>query len=141
MPSDAPYLVGYKKPPRHTRFRKGQSGNPAGRPKGSLSLAKALEGALTEPVVVVERGERRTLSKFEVMLKQLVNKAAGGDLRAFAQVSALFNQVMPEDEEMATVKVAHEDDRQILANLLQRMKQQIRTEVDETSSLGATHEP
>ena len=29
------YKVGYKKPPLHTRFQKGQSGNPRGRPKGS----------------------------------------------------------------------------------------------------------
>jgi Family of unknown function (DUF5681) len=32
---DKPYKVGNKKPPLHTRFQKGKSGNPGGRPKSS----------------------------------------------------------------------------------------------------------
>ena len=50
------YKVGYKKPPLHTRFRKGQSGNPRGRPRGSKNLSTLLTDALNEPVVVTEDG-------------------------------------------------------------------------------------
>src|SRR5919199_3891484 len=76
------YDVGYRKPPRHTRFQKGRSGNPKGRPKGSPNLATALQRALSERVVITENGQRRTISKLDASVKQLVNKAAAGDARA-----------------------------------------------------------
>src|SRR6516164_11142205 len=57
------YEVGYRKPPRHTRFNKGQSGNPKGRPGGAKNLSTLLSEALNEPVIVAENGGRRTISK------------------------------------------------------------------------------
>ena len=46
------YEVGYGKPPRHTRFIKGQSGNPRGRPTGAKNLKTLLSEALNETVIV-----------------------------------------------------------------------------------------
>jgi len=77
------YEVGFGKPPEHSRFRKGRSGNPAGRPKGALDLGTLLGKALAEKVAVKDAsGRRRKISKLEAALTQLVNKAAGADLRA-----------------------------------------------------------
>ncbi len=81
--------VGYGTPPESTRFRKGVSGNPKGRPKGSLNLATAFLKALHEKVVVSENGRRKTITKLEAALKQLVNKAASGELRALRQLLEL----------------------------------------------------
>ena len=81
MFSDREYAVGKGKPPKHTRFRKGQSGNPTGRRKGSLNMATLLERALNERVAVTENGKYKTITKLEAMLKQLANKAASGDTR------------------------------------------------------------
>ena len=50
------YEVGYSKPPRHTRFVKGQSGNPRGRPPGAKNFATLLSEALNETVIVTENG-------------------------------------------------------------------------------------
>jgi hypothetical protein len=67
------YEVGYGKPPRNTRFKKGQSGNPRGRAPGVKNLKTLLIDTLNEPVVVTENGGRRTISKRQAIIKQLVN--------------------------------------------------------------------
>jgi hypothetical protein len=81
--------VGYGSPPESTRFKKGVSGNPKGRPKGSVNVATSFAKALREKVVINERGQRKTVTKLEAALKQLVNKAASGDLRALRQLIEL----------------------------------------------------
>jgi Family of unknown function (DUF5681) len=74
------YAANYRKPPLHTRFKKGQSGNPRGRPKKDLPAL--LLAALNEPVSVTIDGKRRKITKREVIVTQMVNKSAGADLRA-----------------------------------------------------------
>ena len=55
--------VGYGNPPKHTRFRKGESGNPQGRPKGTLNMATVLARTLRERVVINENGQRKVVTK------------------------------------------------------------------------------
>jgi hypothetical protein len=76
------YEVGYGKPPRHTRFSKGQSGNPRGRPKESKNLATLLKEALNEHVIVAGNGGRRKITMREAIIRQLVKRSATADLRA-----------------------------------------------------------
>ena len=78
----APHEVGYRKPPGHTRFKKGQSGNPKGRPAGAKNLSTLLSEALNEPVVVTENGGHRKITKRQAIIKQLVNQSATADWRA-----------------------------------------------------------
>jgi len=75
------YLVGYRKPPSNTRFKKGQSGNPAGRPKASRNIATLLAQELNKPVRVVQNGHSKRITKKQALLIQMVNKAASGDFR------------------------------------------------------------
>jgi hypothetical protein len=84
------YEVGYGKPPRHTRFVKGQSGNPRGRPSGTKNFTTLLNEALNETVIVTENGGRRKVSKRQAILTQLVNRSATADLRA---IKLLFDIV------------------------------------------------
>ena len=65
MPSDEKdeYRVGYGRPPRHSRFAKGQSGNPMGRPGGAKNFSTLLAEALNELVAVAENGARRKISR------------------------------------------------------------------------------
>jgi hypothetical protein len=84
MPRDGEgdYRVGYRRPPVDTRFNRGQSGNPKGRPPGAKNLATLLNEALNEVVVISEDGGRKRISKRKAAFKQLVNAAAKGNWRA-----------------------------------------------------------
>jgi hypothetical protein len=113
--------VGFRRPPEATRFKKGVSGNPRGRPKGSVNVATAFMKALREKVVINEHGQRKTITKLEAALKQLANKGASGDLRALAQLIALAQdaeakQNMPSAQET----VASELDQEVMKGILRR---------------------
>jgi hypothetical protein len=97
--------VGYGKPPRATRFRKGQSGNPRGRPRGSRNFASLVEEALAESVVINENGLRRKASNLQVIVKQLVNKAAQGDHRSIQLLMAFIErqQLLGKDGKPLTI--------------------------------------
>jgi hypothetical protein len=82
--------VGQGRPPLSTRFRPGQSGNPSGRPKRARDLAAIAARAFAEKVEVRENGRRRRITKLEASVKQLVNRAAGGDQRATQFAFALL---------------------------------------------------
>jgi hypothetical protein len=69
------YLVGYGKPPKHSRFRPGQSGNPRGRPKGSRSARAIFNKIMSEPIPLSGAGRRRTMQPLELMLVNLRNRA------------------------------------------------------------------
>lgn len=87
--SSESYQVGYGKPPKRTQFQKGRSGNPNGRPKGALNFTTVFVRTLREKVITTENGKRKTITKLEAVLKQVVNQAASGDLRAISQVAAM----------------------------------------------------
>lgn len=76
------YPVGYKRPPQHTKFKPGQSGNPAGRPKGSENKTPLLERLLFERVRLDLGGRKRTLSALEVIIYQIRRKVFLGDRAA-----------------------------------------------------------
>jgi Family of unknown function (DUF5681) len=113
------YTVGYGKPPKQTRFKKGQSGNPTGRRKGSLNLATVLSATLNEKVVVTERGKKKRITKLAVIVKQLVNKAAAGDLRAVSQVAELkLKMEQNAEREPDSGKVLNELDKKTILSIL-----------------------
>jgi hypothetical protein len=120
-PEDDQANVGYGKPPQATRFVKGTSGNPKGRPKGSLNVASVFMKTLREKVVVNENGHRRTVTKLEAAVKQLVNKAAGGEQRSMRLLLELAQdaetkQNLPGSQEPGISAV----DQEIIDDILKR---------------------
>jgi hypothetical protein len=83
MPTDLErnYDVGYRKPPQHSRFKKGRSGNPKGRPRESKNWDTLFDKELNARVAVHKDGQRKKISKREAIATQVVNKAVSGDLR------------------------------------------------------------
>ena len=119
--------VGYGCPPQYTQFRKGQSGNPKGRPKGSKNLATVLEKALREKVMVNENGRRRTMTKKEATIKKLVNNALSGEHRAIAQVLDLCRALEGSNglAAAAGASTLGEADHKVLQGIRQRLHNSI----------------
>jgi hypothetical protein len=80
--SGAEQTVGRGKPPRHTQFRKGTTGNPKGRPKGSKNLSTYMMEAALYPVTATVNGSARKISTLQSTTLQLAIKAAGGNQAA-----------------------------------------------------------
>jgi Family of unknown function (DUF5681) len=90
------YAANYRKPPVHTRFKKGQSGNPRGRP--AKNLPALLAAALNEKVTVTENGKRRQVTKREAVIAQLVNKSASAELRATKMLIDMLRDIEKREE-------------------------------------------
>jgi len=118
---DSTYAIGFGKPPKHSRFRKGRSGNPKGRPKGRRNLATVLERTLQEKVVISENGVSRTVSKLEAAVKQLVNKAAAGDLAALRQLTALAGSAVEQGGDTSTNEL-EDADLELMRDVLKRFE-------------------
>jgi len=119
--SDPKYPVGFGKPPEHTRFRKGVSGNPRGRPKGRLNAATVLARTLSESITIKERGVHKKVTKLRALMMQVVNKALAGDVRAIAFVTNLYALAVPETTDSAKDKLS-DSDQKILERMLNRMQ-------------------
>jgi hypothetical protein len=96
MPREPDYEVGYKKPPTHSQFKKGQSGNPRGRPRGSKNFNTRLREAADEKVLIIENGKRRKVALDEVAIKRFVRRCAQGDYRSTRD---LFGYLQEEDRQ------------------------------------------
>jgi Family of unknown function (DUF5681) len=120
----ARYETGYRRPPVASRFQKGRSGNPKGRPVGSRSLDSLLTVALDELVTVNENGKRRSITKREAIIRQLVNKSASADMKAMQMVLALMQQVKDQPEAAGSVEVFDDADHKVLQRLRERAAQE-----------------
>lgn len=76
------YEIGYRRPPASGQFRKGQSGNPKGRPKGANNLLTILDRELAQSIVVSENGRKKTITRLEAIGKRLIADALQGDRKA-----------------------------------------------------------
>ena len=75
---------GYGKPPVKNQFKKGQSGNPKGRPKTNTSDGIDISQILTGPLTVTIDGKAQEMSPFEISVRKLAQKAVAGDFRAIS---------------------------------------------------------
>jgi hypothetical protein len=119
-PTPLPDGRGEIEPPRDTRFRPGQSGNPRGRPKRDRALSGLVARALAEKVEAKENGRRRRITKLEAAVTQLVNRAANGEQRATQFVFALLDGDRGRSAPMAAER-PREGDALVVAELVRRL--------------------
>ena len=125
------YEVGYGKPPRHSRFKKGQpTANPRGRPRKDMA-ALLFEG-LNKKVVVTENGRRRRITLREAITRQLINQSASADLRA---TKMLLDMIKDAEKQAAAAPPPEPSqwftkaDEEVVETLIERLRDQVRTEM------------
>lgn len=88
------YEVGYKKPPKNSRFKKGKSGNTKGRPKKSNDFFDVFTSTLNREISVTGRnGNKLNMTVLESIVLQLVNKAANGDRQSAKLIIEMLKQL------------------------------------------------
>jgi hypothetical protein len=112
------YEVGFGKPPRYSRFQKGQSGNPKGRHKGSKNLATLLDEELNVRVPINENGKRKTITMRKVISKQTVRKAASGNERFIKLIYEWDRLKGTRDGVPSGAELIDEDDEQVMRDLI-----------------------
>lgn len=80
------YDVGYRKPPLHSRFQKGKSGNPSGKRARDPTINELIRAELDETIQITENGKTKRVTKRQAIVKKLIQKAMQGDPRAQKQV-------------------------------------------------------
>jgi len=114
------YEVGYKKPPSHTQFKKGRSGNPKGRPKNARGLKTDLRAELITKMKIRMNGEDVSGTKQQLMLRTLSARAASGDVQATRILIDLVMQVFGPEDHVTGPKRLSALDQQVLDQLLAR---------------------
>jgi Family of unknown function (DUF5681) len=113
------YEIGKGRPPRHTRFQPGTSGNPSGRPKG-CSFKTELMKELSELIEIGDDKHRTSMSKQRAIIIALLREAMGGDLRAIDTVMRACLPMSQQDND----EVDAPEDRAIIDTLEASTKQQ-----------------
>jgi Family of unknown function (DUF5681) len=104
--------VGYGKPPKATRFQKGKSGNPGGRPREHPSVAAVFRKVSKQVVKAIGPNGQQHMTKMEASVTQLVNKAAAGDLKAtkvFLQMATRFPELIKGPDEPILIRIIEEE--------------------------------
>jgi len=113
--------LGYRTPPKATRFVKGRSGNPKGRPKGSHNLETQLRAELQRKITVTEGGRSRTMTRQEALIRRIMASALQGDQKATSLLLRLIIDLDRNAPPEAVETPTRESDRQILARYLARI--------------------
>jgi hypothetical protein len=112
----------YRKPPKASHFKPGQSGNPKGRPKGARNLKTDLLEELRTLVEVRTTGGVRRITTQKAVLRALVEMARDGDLRAIQHLTSLIDRLFDDDRSEAPATVLESNDRAILDEYYEERK-------------------
>ena len=102
--------VGPGRPPRHTRWKKGQSGNPRGRPSGRLSVRMVLEEELSELMTLATSRGEREVTKLQAIVRRLIHEGLSGKVYAIQDILDRAERLDRVQDATAPVELAVEDE-------------------------------
>jgi hypothetical protein len=132
--------AGYGKPPVHSRFKKGESGNPHGRPKAVPSFKSDLLQELQDPHPVHEDGQVTTVTKQRALVKSLTAAALNNDMRAANMLLALMRHYGVGSDEPAQEDADLEDLDALQTYIDDQRKRQSRKQHPTTNVKSASDE-
>jgi len=138
--ADKKYEVGFGRPPKSTRFAKGKSGNPNGRPKGSKNLATLFREIGEEQVTVTEGGRTRNIKKSHAVIVQLTNKAVSGErwaIQTYLQTDRTYS--LSETAEEIPRELTQRN-KEVINGFIERMKLMDKSVEDESSATSPMNE-
>jgi len=93
MSDESEYEVGYGRPPKSGRFKKGQSGNPKGRPKGRKALNTIIDDVFRKKMTIRVDGKTKKVSQFEALCRRIFKDGLKGDGKATDQAIKLIGLI------------------------------------------------
>lgn len=118
------YEVGYGKPPKHSQFKPGQSGNSKGRPKGTKNLATDLSEELAQKISINEGGKQQQISKQRALVKSLLSKALKGDIKAVNLLIQMVQQIENVSSQIVKSDEIDSDDRAVFQQFVAQFSSQ-----------------
>jgi hypothetical protein len=112
------YEVGFGKPPKHTRWKPGQSGNPGGRKAGSRGLKTDLAIELDAKQTIPINKQLVTGTRQQLMVRTLTMRAAAGELKAQQLLMGIVIQVLGIEDRGGAKETLSVADQALLNELL-----------------------
>lgn len=113
------YKSGYGKPPKHSQFKPGHSGNPKGRPKYTKNLKTDLKEEVHEHIQITEGGQPKKVSKQRAILKRTMENALKGNMRATELIIKLIVTHLLDEEIQNEVQDLVAEDKEILNRFIE----------------------
>lgn len=134
--SNDTYEIGYRRPPKAGQFKKGQSGNPKGRPKGSKNFMTLLDQELDQKITVNENGRKKEVTRMQAMVKRMVAESLQGNLKALMTMIEIMRRHGKFDEQDAE-ELAPGDYSEILDSFIAKREKTAGKKFTKKSTQGA----
>jgi hypothetical protein len=134
MANDSDQPVGYKSPPKHKQFQRGQSGNPRGRRKGARNFKTDLVAELHEQIPIRENGREMKITKQRAFIKALVAAAIKGDMRATSALVSFCTRSLGSEDEDDVNASSPAEDIDIIEAFVKRERQRRQSKQSEKKS-------
>jgi hypothetical protein len=132
--------VGYGRPPAHSQFKRGQSGNPKGRQKGQRNVRTVVDDALNQRIKIREGDRSRSVTKLDAVIITMVNAALKGDAKAQASLITMMRSLGMTGEPPAATNQEPftADDEAVIAAYIRRHGSELQRPTDIEGKEGPT---